>query len=63
MPEPIEGADIELVQPKVLFRYADSRLESLSGLQKQVLRMGPENTRRLKAYVTRLRPLLDDPSA
>ncbi|MDD9963064.1 MAG: DUF3014 domain-containing protein [Gammaproteobacteria bacterium] len=62
VPEPIEGADVELVQPKVLFRYADSRLESLSGLQKQVLRMGPENTRRLKAYVTRLRPLLDDPS-
>lgn len=63
VPEPIEGADIELAQPKVLFQYADPRLESLSGLQKQVLRMGPENTRRLKAYVTRLRPLLDDPSA
>ena len=63
VPEPIEGADIELVQPKVLFRYADSRLESLSGLQKQVLRMGLENTRRLKAYVNRLRPLLADPSA
>lgn len=61
VPEPIEGADVELVQPKVLFRYADSRLESLSGLQKQVLRMGPENTRRLKAYVTRLQPLLADP--
>ncbi|MXX29842.1 MAG: DUF3014 domain-containing protein [Gammaproteobacteria bacterium] len=60
VPEPIEGADVELVQPKVLFRYADSRLESLSGLQKQVLRMGPENTRRLKAYVTRLQPLLAD---
>ena len=63
VPEPIEGGDIELVQPKVLFLYADPRLESLSSLQKQVLRMGPENTRRLKAYVTRLRPLLADPSA
>lgn len=62
VPEPIEGTDIELVQPKVLFLYADPRLESLSGLQKQVLRMGPENTRRLKAYVNRLRPLLADPS-
>jgi len=60
VPEPIEGGDVELVQPKVLFLYADPRLESLSSLQKQVLRMGPENTRRLKAYVTRLRPLLAD---
>ncbi|MYG14471.1 MAG: DUF3014 domain-containing protein [Gammaproteobacteria bacterium] len=60
VPGPIEGADVELVQPKVLFRYADPRLESLSGLQKQMLRMGPENTRRLKAYVTRLQPLLAD---
>lgn len=61
VPEPIEVGDVELVQPKVLFLYADPRLESLSSLQKQVLRMGPDNTRRLKAYVTRLRPLLADP--
>ncbi len=56
-----EGAAIELVQPKVLYRYADASLESLGGLQKQVLRMGPENARRLKAYVNRLRPLLANP--
>ena len=62
VPESVEGADAELVQPKVLFRYADPRLESLSGLQKQVLRTGPENTRRLKAYVSRLRPLLAGPA-
>ena len=62
VPEPVEGADIELVQPKVLYRHADPRLESLGGLQKQVLRMGPDNARRLKAYLNRLRPLLADPS-
>lgn len=49
---------IELTQPKVLFEYADPNLESLGGLQKQVLRMGPENIRRLKAYSERLLPLL-----
>ena len=63
VPEPTAGADVELVQPKVLFQYADPRLESLSVLQKQVLRMGPENVRRLKAYADRLLPLLADPSA
>ena len=62
VPELTEGADVELVQPKVLFQYADPRLESLSVLQKQVLRMGPENVRRLKAYASRLRPLLADPA-
>ena len=56
VPEPT-GA-IELTQPKVLFEYADPNLESLGGLQKQVLRMGPENIRRLKAYSERLLPLL-----
>ena len=60
VPEPIGDLRIELVQPKVLFQYSDPRLESLSGLQKQVLRMGPENTRRLKAYVSLLLPLLGD---
>ena len=62
VPEPTAGADVELVQPKVLFQYADPRLESLSALQKQVLRMGPDNVRRLKAYANRLLPLLADPA-
>ena len=55
---PERTGEIELAQPKVLFQYADPRLESLGGLQKQVLRMGPENVRRLKAYFERLLPLL-----
>ena len=58
VPEPSADLRIELVQPKVLYHYADPRLESLSDLQKQVLRMGPDNTRRLKAYSERLLPLL-----
>ena len=58
VPRPNGERDIELVQPKVLFQFADPRLESLSDLQKQVLRMGPNNARRLQAYVSRLQPLL-----
>jgi hypothetical protein len=52
---PVLRDDIELVQPKVFFEYADPALEGLTLLQKQVLRMGPDNTERLQAYVVSLR--------
>ena len=41
---------VMLVQPNVMYRYADPALESRSELDKQLLRMGPENVRRLKSY-------------
>lgn len=52
---PVIRDEIELVQPKVLFEYADPELEGLSGLQKQVLRMGPDNVERLQRYLQVLR--------
>jgi len=55
-PEP--HGDIELLQPKVLYRYADPSLESLLPLQKQLLRMGPDNVSRLKAYLRELQKFL-----
>ncbi len=55
---PLLEGDVELVQPKVLYQYADPELEALSNLQKQVLRMGPLNVRRLQDYLSRLKPLL-----
>jgi len=48
---PILLDDVELVQPKVFYQYADEELEALSPLQKQVLRMGPGNVRRLQTYL------------
>ena len=55
---------IRLVRPGVFYEFEDPRLESLSAAQKQMLRMGPDNTRRLKAKLSdialELRPLLDD---
>ncbi len=51
---PVLYGDVELVQPKVLYKYADPKLEALSPLQKQVLRMGPKNVLRLQAYLRRL---------
>lgn len=55
---PVVEGEIELVRPGLMFQYADPVFESLGGLQKQLLRMGPHNTRRLQAYLKQLRPLL-----
>lgn len=42
----------------VVYTYADPRLEGLTGLQKQLLRMGPENLRRIQAQARDLRQRL-----
>ncbi|MGM0634227.1 MAG: DUF3014 domain-containing protein [Pseudomonadota bacterium] len=38
----------QLIQPSVNYEFADSRLENLSPVAKQLIRLGPENTARLK---------------
>lgn len=55
---PVLQGDVALVQPKVLYEYADPALESLTPLQKQVLRMGPQNVARVQAYLKALRKSL-----
>lgn len=55
---PVLHGEVELVQPKVLFEYADPALENLTDLQKQVLRMGPDNVERLQAYLRVMRDAL-----
>lgn len=52
-PEP--AGPILLVQPKVLYEFADPELEALSAGQKAMLRVGAENERRLKAKLRELR--------
>ena len=47
--------DIEVVQPKVYYQFADPNLESLKPLQKQLLRMGPQNLARIKTYLTQVK--------
>tara|TARA_E500000331_G_scaffold103602_3_gene100418 strand:- start:540 stop:1418 length:879 start_codon:yes stop_codon:yes gene_type:complete len=49
----IEGA-IPLVRPAVMYEFADDRLESLGSAQKQLLRMGPDNTRTIKRKLREL---------
>ena len=54
---------IELVQPNVMYLYADPKLEALSAGQKTLIRMGPENAAVIKAKLRALRDLLATHSA
>lgn len=55
---PVRRDQIELVQPKVVYEFAEPRLEAMSPLQKQMLRMGPDNLERVQTYLQQVRPLL-----
>lgn len=46
---------VMLVQPKVMYRFADPALESRSAGQKIMLRMGSDNSARVKTVLTRIR--------
>lgn len=48
-------APVLLVQPKVMYRYADPDIESRSAGQKIMLRMGSDNSTRVKAVLTKVR--------
>ena len=49
---------LAIVQPKVLYEFADPALEALPSGQKILLRSGPVNERRLKARLAELRKAL-----
>ncbi len=59
MAVPVLSDDVELVQPNVMYHYADPDLEALSPLQKQVLRMGPDNVRRLQDHLRQVAAALE----
>jgi hypothetical protein len=52
-PEP--GDPPQLVQPKILYQYADPDLEGLSAGQKTMIRMGSQNEAKIKAKLRELR--------
>ena len=52
---------IRLVQPKVLYEFADPDLEALSAGQKAMLRLGPVNAARVKAKLQAIRALVARP--
>ena len=49
---------VQLVQPAVLYKYADPRLESLSAGQKLMIRIGADNAERIKVKLRELRRAL-----
>lgn len=60
---PIILNPIELTRDSVIYKFADPDLESLSPLQKQLIRSGPENTKRLQKQVKILRNALLNPQS
>ena len=55
---PVQTMPIALTQESVRYKYADPTLEALPPLQKQLLRMGPENTRIIQSKAQILREAL-----
>lgn len=51
-------APVALVQPKVLYQFADPALEQLSAGQKMMIRMGPVNESHVKAKLRQIRKAL-----
>jgi hypothetical protein len=48
---PIVDGTVLLTRPSVFYKYADPKLEALNPVQKQMIRMGPDNTRVIQAKV------------
>lgn len=51
---PVIEQPIALEKPSVFYKYADKKLEALSPVSKQMLRMGPKNTRIIQNKVRQL---------
>lgn len=51
---PIIETRIDLYKHSVLYKFTDKKLESLSHVEKQMLRMGPENTRKIQGKLRQL---------
>ena len=53
---------VEVYRDSVMYKYKDERIEELSLPQKQLLRLGPDNMRRVKAKLRDLKASLEDGS-
>jgi hypothetical protein len=51
---PVIEEPVALVRPSVLYKFADKKLEILSPVSKQMIRMGPENTRIIQNKIRQL---------
>jgi hypothetical protein len=55
---PVVEGRVGLASKSVTYEFADSRLQSLSGVQRQLLRMGPRNARLIQAKLREIAPLI-----
>jgi Protein of unknown function (DUF3014) len=55
---PQPSGPIELVQPNVMYTFADPALESRPAGQKLLIRMGPDNAKAIKSKLMELRALI-----
>lgn len=56
---PVLDDEPVLVRPRVYYEFEDQRLESLSATQKLLIRMGPDNTRKIQAALRELRSAIE----
>ena len=57
---PATNVEARLIKDESNWIYEDEALESLSALQKQIMRMGPENADKIQAKARELRGALMD---
>ncbi len=57
---PVPEPDVALTRKILTYRYADPKLEGLSLAQRHLLRMGPNNVRRVQAKLRQLRAALNE---
>ncbi len=57
---PVVPLPIEVYSDSVMYKFKDEQIEALSGPQKQLLRTGPENMRRIKDVLRDLKSALED---
>lgn len=56
---PLVPVPIEVMSETVMYKFADPKLEALSGPQKQMIRMGPDNVRRFKEVLREVQAELE----
>ncbi len=57
---PAINKQIRLIRPSVMYKYADPKLERLSAVSKQMLRMGPKNTRIIQKKLDEIEELFQE---
>ena len=55
---PVGEGEIRLVRPLLSYEFEDQELEALTMVEKQLLRMGPNNTGKIQAALQPLHQLL-----